>query len=191
MKKTSGSRQTETGKQSSREYDCNGLLVKYTDENGSVKTYEYDEHYNMIKETDAKGNSVVKVYNRFNKPAEVTDRNGNKTSFTYDNAGNVIKIRYPAVGGVVPEETFVYNSRNQITQHTDLRGTVTLYTYDANGMPATKKVGSRNAIVYSYQAGLLKSQTDAMGNTTSYAHNTIGQDYFQNRRRQSCDRVCL
>ena len=163
------------GKQSSREYDCNGLLVKYTDENGSVKTYEYDEHYNMIKETDAKGNSVVKVYNRFNKPAEVTDRNGNKTSFTYDNAGNVIKIRYPAVGGVVPEETFVYNSRNQITQHTDLRGTVTLYTYDANGMPATKKVGSRNAIVYSYQAGLLKSQTDAMGNTTSYAHNTIGQ----------------
>lgn len=31
------------------------------------------------------------------------------------------------------------------------------------------------AIVYSYQAGLLKSQTDAMGNTTSYAHNTIGQ----------------
>ena len=163
------------GKQSYREYDCNGLLVKYTDENGNTKTYEYDEHYNVITETDAKCNSVIKVYNSFNKPVEVTDRNGNKTYFTYDAAGNVIKIQYPAVNGVVPEETFVYNSRNQMTQYTDIRGTVTLYTYDINGMPATKKVGNKNAIAYSYEGGLLKSQTDAMGNTTMYAHNTIGQ----------------
>ena len=163
------------GKQSSREYDCNGLLIKHTDENGNAKTYEYDNRYNIIKETDAKGNSVIKVYNNFNKPTQITDRNGNKTYFTYDAAGNVTKIRYPAIDGVVPEETFVYNSRNQMTQHTDIRGTVTVYTYDTNGMPATKKVGSKNAIVYSYQDGLLKSQTDAMGNTTRYAHNTIGQ----------------
>ena len=34
-------------------------------------------------------------------------------------------------------------------------------------MPATKKVGGKNAIVYSYENGLLKSQTDAMGNTAT------------------------
>ena len=163
------------GKQSSREYDCNGLMIKHTDENGNVKTYEYDDRYNIIKETDAKGNSVIKSYNSFNKPTQITDRNGNKTYFTYDAKGNVTKIRYPAINGVVPEETFAYNSRNQMTQHTDIRGTVTIYTYDANGMPATKKVGNKNAIVYSYVGGLLKSQTDAMGNTTVYAHNAIGQ----------------
>ena len=163
------------GKQSTREYDCNGLLVKHTDENGNIKTYEYDERYNLVKETDANGKSVVKVYNNFNKISEITDRNGNKTCFTYDSFGNVIKVSYPEINGVVPEETFVYNSRNQITQHTDIRGTSTIYTYDINGMPATKKVGSKNAIVFSYQNGLLKSQTDAMGNTTRYAHNTIGQ----------------
>ena len=163
------------GKKSYRIYDCNGLLIKYTDENGNVTTYVYDDRYNVIKETDGKGNSVVKTYNSFNKPTQVTDRNGNKTYFTYDAKGNVTKIRYPAINGVIPEETFVYNSRNQMTQHTDIRGTVTLYTYDTNGMPATKKVGSKNAIVFSYQGGLLKSQTDAMGNTTVYAHNAIGQ----------------
>ena len=163
------------GKTSRRVYDCNGLLIKYTDENGNVKIYEYDDHHNVIKETDAKGNSVIKTYNSFNKPTQVTDRNGNKTYFTYDANGNVTKIRYPAINGVVPEETFVYNSRNQMTQHTDIRGTVTLYTYDANGMPATKKVGSKNAIVYSYEGGLLKSQTDSLNHTTRYAHNTIGQ----------------
>ena len=163
------------GKKSCRIYDCNGLLIKHTDENGNVKTYEYDERYNIIKETDADGNSVIKSYNSFNKPTQVTDRNGNKTYFTYDFAGNVTKIRYPSINGVVPEETFVYNSRNQMTQHTDIRGTVTVYTYDANGMPATKKVGSKNAIIYSYVDGLLKSQTDARGYTTQYGHNSLGQ----------------
>ncbi len=163
------------GKTSRRVYDCDGLLIKHTDENGNVKTYEYDDRNNVIKETDAKGNSVIKTYNSFNKPTQVTDRNGNTTYFTYDAKGNVTRIRYPAVNGVVPEEIFVYNSRNQMTQHTDIRGTVTLYTYDANGMPATKKAGSKNAITYSYENGLLKSQTDSLNHTTSYTHNAVGQ----------------
>ncbi len=163
------------GKDSTREYDDNGLMITHIDETDNSKTYEYDDRYNVVKETDANGNSVIKTYNSFNKPTEITDRNGNKTCFTYDDRGNVIKICYPAINGIVPEESFVYNSRNQMTQHTDIRGTVTLYTYDVNGMPATKKVGNKNAIVYSYEGGLLKSQTDAMGNTTRYSHNAIGQ----------------
>ncbi len=163
------------GKKSYRTYDCNGLLTEYTDENGHTTSYEYDDRYNLIKETDANGNAVTKVYNSFNKPTLVTDKNGNETHFTYDAKGNVTKICYPAVGGVIPEETFAYNSRNQLTQHTDLRGTVTLYTYDENGMPATKKVGSNNAIVYSYENGLLKSETDSLGHTTRYTYNTRNQ----------------
>ena len=163
------------GKQSTREYDDNGLMVKYTDENGNSKTYVYDDYCNVTKEIDAKEHCVTKIYNGFHKPAQVVDRNGNTTYFTYDAKGNVTKIRYPAINGIIPEETFVYNSRNQVTQHTDIRGTVTVYTYDTNAMPATKKVGQKNAIVYSYEGGLLKSVTDAMGNTTRYAHNTIGQ----------------
>lgn len=163
------------GKKSIRIYDCDGLLIKHTDENGNVKRYEYDDRNNVTKETDAKGNSVIKTYNSFNKPLTVTDKNGNVTRFTYDAKGNVTKITYPAVGGLVPTETFVYNTRNQIIRHTDIRGTTIVYTYDTNGMPLTKKVGSKNAITYSYVGGLLKSQTDARGYTTQYSHNAIGQ----------------
>ena len=163
------------GNQSIRIFDSNGLLVSHTDENGNTKTYTYDDRYNVIKETDAKGNSVVKAYNSFNKPTEIIDKNGNKIEITYDTAGNVVKIRYPETCGTVSEETFIYNTRNQLTQHTDLRGTVTVYTYDAAAMPASKKVGSRNAVQYSYQNGLLVSQTDAKGNTVQYGHNAIGQ----------------
>ena len=124
-------------------YDCNGLMIHHTDENGNTKHFEYDSRYNVIKETDAKGNSVVKTYNSFNKPVTITDKKGNTTTMTYDARGNVVKITYPAVGGIIPVETFVYNSCNQMTQHTDLNGTVTVYTYDSNGMPATKKVAAK------------------------------------------------
>lgn len=163
------------GNQSVRIFDSNGLLVSHTDENGNVKTYAYDNRNNVVKETDANGNSVLKAYNSFNKPTQITDKNGNKVYLYYDSVGNVTKIEYPEIGGVVPEETFVYNTRNQLTQHTDIRGTVTVYTYDTNSMPASKKVGSKNAEEYSYQNGLLKSQTDALGNTTQYSYNAIGQ----------------
>jgi len=158
-----------------RRFDVNGLLLSHTDECGNTKTYTYDSRFNILKETDANGKSITKEYNAFNKPVSITDRNGNKTTISYDAKGNVVKISYPEISGTVPEETFVYNSRNQLTQHIDLRGTVTVYTYDSSAMPLTKKVGNRNAIAYSYQAGLLKSQTDAMGYTTQYGHNAIGQ----------------
>ena len=163
------------GKVSIRLFNDEGLLIRNTDENGCSTCYVYDEYYNLVCETDAKGNSITKQYNAFNKPAEVEDRNGNITRIDYDSAGNVVRIRYPEVNNETPEETFVYNDRNQIVQHTDLRGTVTVYTYDANGMPATKKVGNRNAITYQYENGLLKSVTDARGYTTRYEYDLFGQ----------------
>ena len=163
------------GHQSTRVFDSNGLLVSHTDENGNTRSYAYDTRFNVLQETDANGKSVTRYFGNINKPLESTDRNGHKTYMNYDNRGNIVKIRYPKVDGVAPEETFVYNNRNQLTQHTDLRGTVTVYTYDAAGMPASKKVGSKNAILYTYRNGLLVSQTDATGHTTQYGYNAIGQ----------------
>lgn len=163
------------GNQSTRVFDNNGSLVSFTDENGNTKTYSYDARYNIIKETDALGNSVSKTYNAFNKPTSVTDKNGNTTYYSYDHIGNVIKVRYPETDGVIPEESFAYNSRNQLVRHTDLRGTVTVYGYDSSAMPSSKKTGSKAAVNFSYQNGLLKSQTDSNGNTTTYGHNAIGQ----------------
>lgn len=163
------------GNTSTRKFDANGLLLSHTDENGNTKTYAYDNRYNVIKEIDANGKSIVKEYNSFNKPVSIIDSNGNKTVITYDSKGNIVKISHSKISGTSVEEFFVYNSRNQLTQYTDLRGTVTVYSYDSSAMPLTKKIGNRTAIQYSYQKGLLKSQTDAMGYTTQYRHNAVGQ----------------
>ena len=163
------------GKTSIRVYNENGLLIRYTDECGNTKSYVYDEHHNIVRETDACENTVTKLYNEFNKPFQIVNKNGNVTDFIYDTEGNLIKITYPMVEGEIPVETFTYNTRNQLIEHCDLRGTTTTYSYDANSMPLSKKVGDRTAIQYTYQNGLLVSQIDALGNTTEYAYNTIGQ----------------
>lgn len=163
------------GNTSTRRFNSDGLLLSHTDENGNTKSYTYDNRYNIIKETDSNGKSIVREYNSFNKPISIVDRNGNKTAISYDSNGNVVKISHPKIGVVDACEFFEYNSRNQLIRHTDLRGTVTVYTYDSSAMPLTKKVGSRTAINFSYQNGLLKSETDAMGHTTQYVHNSIGQ----------------
>ena len=163
------------GDTSKRIFDENGWLKEFIDENGDSKTYTYDERGNITVETDANGNSIRKTYNSFNKPTEIIDKNGNKTCMEYDSQGNVTKIIYPEINGVSAEETFVYNSRNQLLEHTDMRGTKTVYTYDNAAMPLTKKIGNKNAICYCYENGFLKSQTDSMGNTTSYLYNAVGQ----------------
>ena len=163
------------GKTSLREYDDNGLLTRYIDENGNTKTYEYDECYNITRETDGCGETVTKLYNSFNKPYKITDKNGFVTDLVYDENGNLISITYPSIDGSYTIEMFAYNARNQLTHHYDLRGTQTAYTYDENGMPLSKKVGTRDAILYSYRNGLLESQTDALGHTTDYIYNSLGQ----------------
>ena len=159
---------------STRVFNENALLTRYTDEVGNTKTYTYDSNCNIISETDALGNSVTAVYNSFNKPTQITDKNGKTTYYSYDNAGNLLKITYPQNGTSAVEETYAYNSRNQVTQYIDLRGTPTVYTYDSNGLPASKKVGAKPAIQYNYTNGFLLSQTDANGNTTAYTYNNIG-----------------
>ena len=162
------------GNTSTRVFDDDGLLTDYTDENGNTIHYEYDENNNVVCERDGAGNYMGKAYECENRPTEITDKNGNTTYLTYDNAGNVIKIRHPDVDGEVCEETFKYNARNQIIEHTDLRGTTTVYTYDANGMPKSKKVGSKPAEQYTYENGLLKSVQDPRGNTTTFTYNARG-----------------
>ncbi len=80
----------------------------------------------------------------------VTKPDGSVTTTVYDNKQRVTSTVERTSGGVV------------ITGFE--------YTYDTNGMSATKKVGAKNAIVYSYENGLLKSQTDSLNHTTRYTH---------------------
>ncbi len=157
-------------------FNENGLLTSITDALGNTTTYAYDAHYNRTRETDALGNTVEKTYNAFNKPTSVTDKNGNTTTYTYDGKGNLTEITYPAVDGVVATESFYYDARNRLVSHTDRRDTTVDYIYDATTGLLTHKMIDDDVIAqYVYENGLLKSETDARGNTTTYTYNGFGK----------------
>ncbi|MBX2850875.1 MAG: hypothetical protein KTR15_03915 [Phycisphaeraceae bacterium] len=96
-------------------------------------------------------------------------------------------------------EQWAYNDFKQVTTHTDRLGRQTVKTYDANGNLLTRKLGVINGVdqpeVATYSntyyngaegpavagitgaaspqpVGLLKSSTDANGNTTNYVYNS-------------------
>ena len=163
------------GKQSVRTFSSNGLLTEIIDENGSRKHFEYDSNNNMTLEQDHNGKAICKEYNSYNKLTDIYDKNGNHTHLSYDSNFNITRIDYPEINGEKPFETFTYNARNQLVCHTDLRGTQTVYTYDLNGLPVSKKVGEKNAELYTYENGLIKTKTNSAGTVTTYTYNTLGQ----------------
>ncbi len=158
------------GVQSTRVFNEDHQLISLTDENGNTTTYAYDDQLNLISETDALGNTITTTYNSMNKPLTQTDKLGNVISWAYDSKGNVISITFP--GGA--DVTFSYNNKNLIAEQTDLRRVVTTYTYDDNAQLICKLVGDRES-TYTYENGLLKTETDPLGNTMTYTYNDMGQ----------------
>lgn len=130
------------------------LLTSYTDASGTQQLRnEYDASGKLIAQYDALGNKVdFSARDLNNHTQAVADRNGNKTTYTFDDAGNITRI-LDAKGGTTSATFDAY--ANLLTQ-TDPLGRITSTTYDT-------------------QSGTVLSQTDALGNTASSEWNFYSQ----------------
>ena len=124
-------------------------------------------------------------------PTSMTDPDGNVTYYSYDKAGQLAETTQPPVstetyspnGGTpvtaVPESLTGYDTFGDTTENEDPDGNVTTYGYDADGqqvsetLPPYTPPGSSSPITATDteaydNVGQLSSQTDALGNKTSY-----------------------
>ena len=111
-------------------------------------------------------------------------------AYAYDSSGNL--TGYTSLIG--QQNTFAYNSSNDVTKSTDPRGNTTTYTYDDHhnlltstspegvvasntyhdvGLPTETRVGTdtnyiRSTTAYDNASGIAISETDALGNATTY-----------------------
>ncbi|MFG2690842.1 RHS repeat-associated core domain-containing protein [Streptomyces sp. NPDC048405] len=90
------------------------------------------------------------------------DGNGKVTSFTYDDQGNLIRVKPPAPLG---ETTYTYDALGRVETVKDGRGITTVYGYDTRDR--VREVSSTNfTVTYTYDGdGNVTTRSDASGFT--------------------------
>jgi len=97
------------------EYDANGQITQYTDENGNVINYSYYPNGELHTLTYP-GNKVVSyTYNNANQLETVTDWNNDVTTYAYDANGKLSSMTRP--NGTV--ESYTYYKNDWLKSKTD------------------------------------------------------------------------
>ncbi|MGW0432571.1 LamG-like jellyroll fold domain-containing protein [Micromonospora sp. NPDC003197] len=133
--------------------------------------------------------------NQDGNPKSVTDPNGQTTYYSYDEAGQTVKVTSPAVmaesptqgaGLANPISWTGYNTFGEATDTRDPNGNWSVVEYDAIGRPVAQNLPSYTApgastpvtprTTRSYDAvGQVLAETDALGKSTSYEYDQLGR----------------
>ncbi|MEU5755074.1 hypothetical protein [Streptomyces sp. NPDC047829] len=142
---------TADGRKDSFKYDANGNTMSVTTSGTAGGTPEYT--YN--KATPNCGGFE-------GQRCTAEDGNGKVTSFTYDDHGNLWKVKPPAPLG----ETTYYDALGRVETVKNGRDITTVYTYD--NRDRVREVSSTNStVIHTYDGdGNVKTRTDASGTTT-------------------------
>jgi RHS repeat-associated protein len=133
---------------------ANGNLQEIVDKNGNALTIGR----NGI--TSSTGLSVPFVRDASGRITEITDPQGNHYQYSYDASGDLESVTYPSISQA---STYTYDTHHRYLSGTDFRG---------NSLPTTAYYGSSDTDTNGLPLnGRLKSVTDALGETTSYAYD--------------------
>ena len=143
-------------------YDGQGRLVSVTDPAGGVKQYTYDANSNMTSIIDARGNTVVtNTYDGNNRVVAQTFPDGSTKTYQYtlDSTGTTVA------------QTFGTDRCGNQSQwsFSGSGGYVTGQTFGAGSSAAQSFAISRAA-----GTNLVNSRTDALGRTTTYVYDSLG-----------------
>ncbi|WP_369211725.1 RHS repeat-associated core domain-containing protein [Streptomyces flavofungini] len=157
-----------------------------TNADGEKTTYSYDSAGNTksVARTGTGGGSVSYTYNpatptckgfegqRCTAETKMSSTKTVKTSFTYDDKGNLAKVTPPKPLG---ESTYTYDSLGRTETLTDGRGVKKVFTYD--NLDRIRTVSTTNDTVrYFYDGdGNLSQRTDSTG-TTKYQFDPLQRE---------------
>jgi RHS repeat-associated protein len=181
-------------------YDPVGRLSTVTDLNGGVTTYTYTDQNELATITDARGITYLSnQYDANGRVVQQTQGDGSTYLFSWTLSGNATQTHYYENGtvtsGTLFSQTNCWNGTSYsrydpscqegylplVTQVdiTDPRGYVRRVQFGPSGYKTsdTHALGQpeEQTITYSYYAdNSLKSITDALGRTTSYDYDALG-----------------
>ena len=176
---TTTGRSTITFKDGTQElFGSNGYLLSQTDRNGNTTNLIYDTNNRLTQVTDATGRSIVLTYASPSSTVAVgvTDAMGSVATYSYDSSNRLTKVTYPDQSFV----TFNYDASSMITSVLDAQGKVLeSHTYDSSHRGLTSQAANGAELVtVTYPAPGGAQISDSLGNSTSYASQTIGKRSF-------------
>jgi RHS repeat-associated protein len=181
------------GKTTTYDYYDNELLWKQTrtDTGGSqrVTTIEYDNANRPWKSTDPRSGVETTLYWPDGQTKSIESAQGGKTSYAYDNAGQLTSLVEPngnASGATASDWTWTYgydDAGNRTTEtHPD--GGTTTTAYDALDRPFqwTDPLNHTTSAQYDANNNVVQ-RTDALGHSTSYAFDKLDRQISETDER--------
>ncbi len=99
------------------------------------------------------GNQFSYSYNTSDNLTAESDNDGNSIKYTYDNAGNVLRLQVTDVDGMVQKKVdYEYDALNRLTKIINPDNSYTLYGYDPRGNLNSIKTPNGNVVLFSYDA---------------------------------------
>ena len=153
-------------------YDKCGDLLTVTEPDGSVNTYTYDKKGRCTGLKRADGTEESYSYDKADRLSAQTDKNADGTirssyTYTYDGAGNIIKIGGTADTAAIDHAVMTYDKDNRLATyngekvtydergnmlHGPLNGEMGDYTYDCRNRLIETKAADGTVTAYTYDA---------------------------------------
>jgi RHS repeat-associated protein len=127
-------------------YDPAGRVLSTTDAKGQTTSFEYDQAGRLSAKRLASGTVVKYQYDRQDNTTSVDDGKF-PIRYAYDDAGNLIRVEYPAIKRSLVYE---YNAAGLNTKFIDSEGRTVLYEYDDDDRLTTIKFDNQQSITFAY-----------------------------------------
>ncbi len=152
------------------QYDKKGRKIKEILPTKAERTYQYDGNGNVISFTDEENNITTYEYNLFDQKSSISYSDGKKATFRYSKAGHLIEFK--DWNGTT---SFSRDLLGRITKVTDHNGKVTSYTYDSVGNKLSMLYPDGNMINYTYNKNnMLIGVADGNNNTAAFEYDKNG-----------------
>lgn len=144
----------------------------------AVHAYSYDANGRLISYKPPESTAAwLFTYDAEGQLETVTDPEGQLVRYSYDSAGNVIRIIRSSTNLTEPErtETFVYNASGQVTEYVAPDGLHSQFFYDADGRLTQRIDNGERTTFFEYdELGRLSRYVDASGYETLYRYDEFG-----------------
>ncbi len=157
-------------------YDSVGNMLTSTNQDGTI-SFEYNARNQPIRIVYPNGNSFNYTYNNAGFLTERTEKDGYKTTYSYDDIGNLIRVSNGTGSTIV---SYVYETTGKLVRKAVRNGAFTTYEYDSAGQILRLVNYNKDGTVlsqfeYTYDAAGNPIEIDTVEGTYEYDYDLIGQ----------------